>query len=68
MGDPDRDEGLHSLGHASGPDPLEIVRTMSPRALTTIHTKRPDYFVTSLKGEGTEVRLPERGQTIVLAS
>ena len=61
-------EGLHSSGHASGPDLLETVRTVSPRTLITVHTEEPEYFLTSLRGEGIEVVLPELGEEIRLAS
>jgi ribonuclease J len=69
VGDPEGgDEGLHSSGHASGPDLLEIIRTVSPRTLITVHTEEPEYFLTSLRGEGIKVILPELGQQIPLAS
>ncbi|HUW95173.1 MAG TPA: MBL fold metallo-hydrolase RNA specificity domain-containing protein [Anaerolineae bacterium] len=69
VGDPDGgDEGLHSSGHASGPDLLEIVRTVSPRILITVHTEKPQYFVSALRGKGVEVRLPELGVEMALAS
>jgi ribonuclease J len=67
VGDPDGDdEGLHSSGHASGPDLLEIVRTVNPRVLITVHTERPDYFVEGLRGEAMDVRVPRMGEEIVL--
>jgi ribonuclease J len=69
VGDPDKgNEGLHSSGHASGPDLLEIIRTVSPRILIPVHTEEPEYFLTSLRGEGIEVVLPELGKEITLAS
>ena len=69
VGDPDGgDEGLHSSGHASGPDLLEIVRTIAPRILITVHTEKPEYFVSSLRDEGTEVCVPEVGREIALAT
>ncbi len=69
VGDPDGgDEGLHSSGHASGPDLLEIVRTVSPRILITVHTEKPEYFVSALRGEGIEVRVPETGVAMPLDS
>jgi ribonuclease J len=69
VGDPEGgDEGLHSSGHASGPDLLEMVRTVSPPILITIHTEKPQYFVSALRGEGIEVRVPQLGVEMALAS
>ena len=69
IGDPEGgNEGLHSSGHASGPDLLEIIRTVSPRTLITVHTEEPEYFLTSLRGEAIEVVLPETGVEISLTS
>jgi len=60
------DMGLHSSGHASGPDLLEIIRNIAPRFLITVHTEEPRYFVDSLRGEETTVIVPEYGQEIAL--
>lgn len=69
LGDPeDGDEGLHSSGHASGPDLLEIVRTIRPRALIPIHTEDAGYFVTNLATEDIQVRVPSLGEEIILTS
>jgi ribonuclease J len=69
VGDPDGgDEGFHSSGHASGPDLLQIIRNAAPRILIPIHTEQPDYFVSSLKGEGIEVRVPVAGKEMALSS
>jgi len=66
-GEPDSgDEGLHSSGHASGPDLLEIVRVVNPRVLITVHTESPDCFVDSLHGEAIDVRVPKVGEEILL--
>jgi len=43
-------------------------RPVSPRTLITVHTEEPAYFLTSLRGEGIEVVLPELGEEISLAS
>jgi ribonuclease J len=66
-GDPNGgDEGLHSSGHASGPDLLEVVRVINPRVLITVHTERPDYFVDNLRGQAIDVRVPRVGEEIFL--
>ena len=59
---------MHSWGRASGLDLLEIVGSMSLWVLMPIQTERSGCLAISLKGEGKEVHLPERGQKIVLAS
>ena len=69
VGDPEAgDEGLHASGHASGPDLLEIIRSIRPRVLIPIHTLDSNYFVTNLAGEGIEVRVPCPGEEILLTS
>jgi ribonuclease J len=69
VGDPDEgEEGLHASGHASGPDLLEIIRTIRPRILIPIHTVDAEYFVTSLADEGIEVRVPRPGEEMLLTS
>jgi ribonuclease J len=60
--------GLHSSGHASALDLLEIIHAIAPRFLIAIHTEQPQYFVESLRGEGIEVVVPEYGQEIGLTS
>jgi mRNA degradation ribonuclease J1/J2 len=62
------DEGLHSSGHASGPDLLEIVRTVSPPILITVYTEKAQYFVLALSGKGVEMRVPEMGGETALVS
>jgi mRNA degradation ribonuclease J1/J2 len=62
------DEGLHSSGHASRPDLLEIVRSVSPTILITVYTEKPHYSVTALRGKGVEVRVPELGAEMALAT
>ena len=67
LGDPaGGDMGLHSLGHASGPDLLEIIRNIAPRFLTTVHTEEPQYFVGSLRGDDVTVIVPQYGEEIAL--
>lgn len=69
VGDPeDGDEGLHSSGHASGPDLLEIIRQVKPEILIPIHTENAEYFVTNLGGETIDVRVPLLGEEMVLTS
>ena len=69
VGDPEGgDEGFHSSGHASGTDLLDMVRTIAPRVFIPIHTEKPEYFVSNLKGEGIEVRVPELGEEMALSS
>ncbi len=69
VGDPEeRDERLHSSGHASGPDLLGIIRDIGPRVLIPIHTEHPEYFAESLAGDAIEVRIPHVGEEMVLVS
>lgn len=65
-GDPGSDEKLHASGHASGPELLEMVRTISPRILIPIHTEQPEYFWQNLRGSGIEVILTSLNEGIQL--
>lgn len=57
---------LHTSGHASGPDLLELVRIIHPRILIPIHTEKPALWQEMLAGEGIEVRLPTKYVPIVV--
>ncbi|MGI0070871.1 MAG: MBL fold metallo-hydrolase [Thermoplasmata archaeon] len=46
---------MHASGHASGPELLEIVREVAPKAVYPIHTEHPEAF----QKAGSHVRLPE---------
>ncbi len=46
---------MHASGHASGPQLLEIVRSLSPQRVYPVHTEHPDAF----EPAGAGVRLPE---------
>ncbi len=61
---PDAESGYHASGHASGPELLEIIRQIRPKALVPVHTENPDYFRSRLVGTGIDVRIPEEGQTL----
>ena len=54
-------QGLHASGHATGPDLLDVVRTISPRVLVPIHTEHPEFYVQNLRGASIEVRVPTVG-------
>lgn len=62
-GDPEAGvgEGLHSSGHASGPELITMVKEISPRIVVPVHTEDPGYFVRHLEGSGIEVHVPESG-------
>ncbi|GAG68678.1 unnamed protein product, partial [marine sediment metagenome] len=38
------ERGLHSSGHASAPELLEIIETINPRVVIPIHTEAPELF------------------------
>ncbi len=57
-------EGLHASGHASGPELLRIVRSISPRVLIPIHTMTPDFYPEHLVGTGINVLLPDEGMPL----
>jgi ribonuclease J len=53
---------MHASGHASGPELLEIVRSVAPRTVFPIHTEHPEFF----RSGDRPVTLPERGRTVAL--
>ncbi len=48
---------MHASGHASGPELLELVRSVDPSTVYPIHTEHPEAF----RAAGPRVRLPELG-------
>lgn len=65
---PSDERRLHSSGHASGPELLDLIQKISPKILIPIHTESPDYFVDNLQGTGIEVRVPEEGQPMAFSA
>ena len=55
---------MHASGHCSGPELLEIARTMRPKSLFPVHTEHPEAFLDL----GSFVRPPEKGTTYTLPS
>jgi ribonuclease J len=53
---------LHASGHCSGPELLDLVRTMEPESVFPIHTEHPDGF----ERAGRPVVLVEPGATYAL--
>ncbi len=62
-----KEEGLHSSGHASGADLVQMIKEIGPQTLIPIHTENPRYFVEALAGEPIEIVVPEYGERIELA-
>lgn len=58
--------GLHSSGHASREELLDLVRCIRPRHLIPIHTEKPEEFGTALAGEDIDIIMPEVGKPIEL--
>ena len=55
---------MHASGHASGPELLEIVRTMSPKTVYPIHTEHPEAF----QPVGPHVHPPELGKAYAVGA
>jgi len=54
------ERGLHSSGHASAPELLEIIETINPRIVIPIHTEAPELFADKV-GAQRQVIIPESG-------
>ncbi|MEM2871994.1 MAG: MBL fold metallo-hydrolase [Candidatus Caldarchaeum sp.] len=57
---------IHSSGHASGPDILDLIMRVNPRRVVPIHTESPEMFVELLRSEEIEVIVPRTGQSLDL--
>ena len=49
---------MHASGHASGPELLELIRSVAPRTVYPVHTEHPEAFAAA----GPGVRPPELGK------
>lgn len=56
---------FHVSGHASGPELMEIVRTIRPKTLIPVHTTNPGAYVEQV-GDVCDIRMPQRGVAIEL--
>ncbi|MEM0443701.1 MAG: MBL fold metallo-hydrolase [Candidatus Caldarchaeum sp.] len=54
---------IHSSGHASGPDILDLIMRVGPRKVVPVHTESPEMFVELLRREQIEVVVPRTGQS-----
>ena len=52
------ERGLHSSGHATAPELLEIITTIDPRIVIPIHTEHPELFIDKV-GHQRQVIIPE---------
>lgn len=65
-GDPDDPTAvtLHASGHASGPELVELVKTVRPKKLIPIHTEHPGWWAEQLAGSGIAIAYPETGRAL----
>lgn len=56
---------FHVSGHASGPDLMELVRTIRPKTLIPVHTTNPGAYVEQVS-DVCNVLVPEKGIAIEL--
>lgn len=61
--DEQESDPFHVSGHASGPDLVELVRTIRPKMLVPVHTQHPEAYADQIR-DLCEVRIPERGVSI----
>jgi len=57
------ERGLHSSGHASASELLEIVEAINPRIVIPVHTEYPELFQTRV-GAHRQVIIPKVGVPI----
>lgn len=63
--DEQESDPFHVSGHASGPDLVELVRTIRPKMLIPVHTQHPEAYAEQVR-DVCDVRIPERGVSIEL--
>lgn len=61
---PEAEKGLHSSGHISGPDLLDLIEAINPQFVIPVHTKNQEFFKRNIKAE--KLRLPTKGIPITL--
>ncbi len=61
---PDEEKGFHASGHITGPNLLELVRTIDPHLVIPVHTKNPEFFGKNI--EPDKLHLPTKGSPIIL--
>jgi ribonuclease J len=61
---PEEQKGLHASGHACGSDLIQIVKEIQPETLIPVHGETPELYLEMLKGEKTNVRLPDPGGSL----
>ncbi len=69
-GDPEDAQAarLHSSGHASGEDLLDMVRRVRPRLLLPVHTETPELWGPELDGTGITTGALQAGLPITIGS
>ncbi|MDP6347347.1 MAG: MBL fold metallo-hydrolase RNA specificity domain-containing protein [Dehalococcoidia bacterium] len=63
---PDEERGLHASGHATGPQLLDMVRSIRPQTFIPVHSQTPERYLELLKGTDIEVYLPSEGGVLAL--
>jgi len=63
---PDEERGLHASGHATGPQLLDMVKSIRPQTFIPVHSQAPEHYLELLKGTGVEVHLPSQGGVLAL--
>ena len=58
-----KERGLHSSGHASASELLQIIETIGARLVVPVHTEHPELFLAKV-GTGTRVHIPKIGEPI----
>jgi len=59
----EEEKGFHASGHITGPDLLELIKTINPDFVIPVHTENPAFFKENI--EPKKLRLPTKGQPIV---
>jgi len=58
--------GYHASGHASGPELLQLVKSVRPTLLIPVHTDQPGLWLEELAGTGIQVEMPAYARPVYL--
>jgi len=59
---PEAEKGFHASGHITGPDLLELIRTVDPQFVIPVHTENTEFFRRNI--EPRKLRVATRGNPL----
>jgi len=60
---PEVEKGFHASGHITGPDLLELIRTIDPQFVIPVHTENTEFFRRNI--ETQKLRIATKGEPLL---